>query len=72
LDHAGGSWVTGSLYLNDFPTINDLVHGNDNLTGWMLDLALATPGGANVFSTSNQLWYGSILESVFAKAAVGM
>jgi len=59
--------------MNDFPTIKDLVHGNgDNTTGWLLDLPFATPDGSNVFSNENQLWYGSILESVFSKARAGM
>src|SRR6266403_4079190 len=66
--HLGGSWLTGSLYMNDLPTIKDLVYGNgDNTNGWQLHLPLATPDGENVFSTENQYWYGSILWSVFAK-----
>lgn len=70
---AGGSWLTGSLYMNDFPTIKDLVHGNGgNASGWLLDLALATPDGDNVFSIQNQYWYGSLLWSVIAKGDTGM
>ncbi|KAI0256379.1 phospholipase B [Lactifluus subvellereus] len=70
---SGGSWLTGSLYANDFPIIKDLVHGNGgNLTGWLLDLPLATPDGDNVFSKLNQHWYGSILWSVVAKGATGI
>ena len=69
----GGSWLTGSLYMNDFPTIKDLVHGNGaNLGGWLLHLALATPDGADLFSTKNQHWYGSLLWSVIAKGNTGM
>ncbi|KAH9011013.1 phospholipase B [Lactarius pseudohatsudake] len=65
---SGGSWLTGSLYTNDFPTIKDLVYGNgDDLTGWLLDLDLATPGGTDIFSDENQHFYGSILWSVIAK-----
>ncbi|KAH9993257.1 acyl transferase/acyl hydrolase/lysophospholipase [Russula vinacea] len=60
----GGSWLTGSLYMNDFPTIKDLVFGNgDNMHGWLLDLPLATPDGADVSSKNNQEWYDSILGS---------
>jgi lysophospholipase len=71
--YSGGSWLTGSLYMNDFPTTKDLVHGNgDNTTGWLLHLPFATPDGKDVFSKNNQLWYGSILGSVFAKARAGM
>lgn len=71
--HSGGSWITGSLYMNDFPTIKDLVYGNgDSCQGWLLNLPLATPDGSNVFSKSNQDWYGSVLWSVYAKAGSGM
>src|SRR6266478_515002 len=67
--HLGGSWLTGSLYMNDLPTIKDLVYGNgDNKDGWQLHLPLASPDSENIFSTENQYWYGSILWSVFAKA----
>jgi lysophospholipase len=59
--------------MNDFPTIKDLVYGNGNTTqGWQLNLALATPDGTDVFSKENQLWYASILWSVYSKAGVGM
>jgi lysophospholipase len=59
--------------MNDFPTIKDLVYGNGNSTqGWQLNLPLATPDGTDVFSRENQLWYGSILWSVYSKAGVGM
>jgi lysophospholipase len=71
--HSGGSWLTGSLYMNDFPTIKDLVFGNgDKMHGWLLDLPLATPDGADVFSKNNQEWYDSILGSIFAKGETGM
>jgi lysophospholipase len=69
---SGGSWLTGSLYMNDFPTIEDLVHGNGaNMSGWLLDLPLFAPHGS-VSSMENQFWYGNILESVFAKAGTGV
>ncbi|KAF8499632.1 phospholipase B [Russula emetica] len=70
---SGGSWVTGSIYMNDFPTMKDLVHGNGgNMTGWLLDTPFATPDGSDVFAEENQYWYGSILWSVFAKAGAGL
>ncbi|KAF9071127.1 phospholipase B [Rhodocollybia butyracea] len=70
---SGGSWVTGSLYFNNFPTLNDLVFGNgNNLTGWLLDLAFASPDGDDVFSEYNQYFYGSILWSVMSKANTGI
>jgi lysophospholipase len=59
--------------MNDFPTIPDLVNGNGgNLSGWLLNLPLATPDGDNLFSQLNQDWYGSLLWSVIAKGATGM
>jgi lysophospholipase len=70
--YSGGSWLTASLYMNDFPTINDLVFGNGgNMSGWLLDLPLFTPEGS-VSSKENQLWYDNILKSVFAKAGTGV
>ncbi|KAF8499635.1 phospholipase B [Russula emetica] len=70
---SGGSWLTGSIYMNDFPTMKDLVHGNGgNMTGWLLDIPFATPDGSDVLSEENQYWYGSILWSVFAKAGTGL
>ena len=71
--YSGGSWLTGSLYMNDFPNIKDLVYGNgNNMTGWMLHIPFVTPDGSDVFSKENQVWYGSILGSVFAKASAGL
>ncbi|KAN0111415.1 phospholipase B [Russula decolorans] len=70
---SGGSWLTGSLYMNDFPTTKDLVLGNgDNMTGWLLNIPLATPDGSDVYSKENQQWYGSLVWSVFAKAGTGI
>ena len=69
----GGSWLAVSLALNDWPTISDLVYGNGgNLSGWLLDLDLATPDGFDLFDSNNQAFYGSVLSSVMAKAAKGM
>ncbi|CAK5281501.1 unnamed protein product [Mycena citricolor] len=71
---SGGSWVTGSLLFNNWPTIKDLIYGNDSLglDGWKLDLPFASPDGLDVFSQNNQYFYGSILWSVFSKAATGV
>ncbi|EIN11650.1 phospholipase B [Punctularia strigosozonata HHB-11173 SS5] len=66
---SGGSWLTGSLFLNNWPTVKDMVYGNGgNLTGWLLDLPLATPDGDDLFNDKNQAWFGSVLWSVEAKA----
>ncbi|GLB40375.1 putative cytoplasmic phospholipase A2, catalytic subunit [Lyophyllum shimeji] len=70
---SGGSWITGSLFFNNWPTINDMVMGNGkDMEGWLLDLNLVTPDGANIFSENNQYYYGSILWSVMAKAYKGI
>ncbi|KAF7361984.1 Lysophospholipase [Mycena venus] len=70
---SGGSWVTGSLFFNNWPTIKDLVFGNGgSLDGWKLDLPFISPDGDDVFSTDNQYFYGSILWSVIAKAQAGI
>lgn len=69
----GGGWLTGSLVLNDWPTVSDMVFGNGNsLAGWLLDLNLVIPDGVNLFNDKNQYYFGSILWSVMAKAAKGM
>lgn len=69
----GGSWLTGSLYFNSWPTVPDMVFGNGgNMSGWLLDLALATPDGDNLFDDLNQDFFGSMLWSVEAKAYKGM
>jgi len=69
----GGSWITGSIFFNNFPGFNDLVFGNGNdLGGWLLDLPFATPDGTDIFSEKNQYFFGSILWSVMAKAGTGM
>ncbi|THH04642.1 hypothetical protein EW146_g10126 [Bondarzewia mesenterica] len=70
---SGGSWLTGGLYMNSWPTVKDMVFGNGgDEPGWMLDLGLATPDGANVFDDKNQEWYGSLVWSIIAKASQGI
>ncbi|TFK22575.1 phospholipase B [Coprinopsis marcescibilis] len=69
---SGGSWVTGSLLFNEWPNINDLVFGNNGLSGWMLDLSLVLPDGNNILTQANQDYFGSILWSVKAKGDAGI
>ncbi|EMD37706.1 hypothetical protein CERSUDRAFT_50016 [Gelatoporia subvermispora B] len=66
------SALSGSIYFNDFPNITDMVNGNDELSGWILDLDLATPDGVDLFNDDNQHFYGSIVWSVMAKAALAI
>ncbi|KAF9013961.1 acyl transferase/acyl hydrolase/lysophospholipase [Cyathus striatus] len=69
---SGGSWLTGSLYANEWPAIPELVFGDGNSRqGWLLDLDLVTPDGVNIFSKDNQDFFGSLIGSVKAKAAAG-
>lgn len=69
----GGSWLTGSLLFNEFPTIRDLVYGDGKeLAGWLLDIPLANPGGVDLFNDENQKYFGSLLWSVTSKADKGM
>jgi len=69
----GGSWFAGSLYLNDFSTIPELVHGNGNdRTGWLLDLDLFLPAGLNIFDDRNTFFLQSVVTSVVAKAFTGV
>jgi hypothetical protein len=68
-----GSWLTASLAVDYWLTIRDLVYGNGgNLTGWLLDLNLATPGDLDLFNSGNQAFYGSVIYGVLAKATKGM
>ncbi|KAF4620337.1 hypothetical protein D9613_000636 [Agrocybe pediades] len=70
---SGGSWITGSLSFNDWPTTDDLVFGNGKeLSGWLLDIPFVTPDGDNIFSDKNQAFYGSLLWSVVSKANQGI
>ncbi|KAF5389496.1 hypothetical protein D9757_004325 [Collybiopsis confluens] len=70
---SGGAWITGSLFFNNFPTLSELVFGNgQDLSGWLLDLAFATPDGDDLFSEYNQYFFGSILWSVMSKANTGI
>ncbi|KAF9461302.1 phospholipase B [Collybia nuda] len=70
---SGGSWITGSLYFNNWPKINELVLGNGkDLEGWLLDVPFVTPDGINLFSDKNQAFFGSVLWSVMSKAYKGI
>lgn len=70
---SGGSWLLGSLLMNDWPSINELVYGNGgNLSSWMLDLDLIVPSSALISDSNNQEYWGSILASVESKANNGL
>ncbi|KAF9227378.1 phospholipase B [Gyrodon lividus] len=66
---SGGSWLTGSLLSNDWPSPSSLVYGDGaNLSGWMLDLDLIAPSSIDLGDNDNQEYWGSVLASVEAKA----
>ncbi|KAI0044217.1 phospholipase B [Auriscalpium vulgare] len=66
---SGGSWLTGSLYMNNWPNVSDLVFGNGKeLGGWLLNLEMPTPNGYNIFDDKNQNFYRDIIDSISAKA----
>ncbi|KIY53628.1 hypothetical protein FISHEDRAFT_32937 [Fistulina hepatica ATCC 64428] len=68
---SGGSWFASSLYANHFPTISDLVFGNDgDLSGWLLDYYLLAPGYADV--DENAAFYDSLFWAISAKADAGL
>ncbi|KAF8135442.1 phospholipase B [Boletus edulis] len=59
---SGGSWLTASLMLNDWPSPSTLVYGDGRaLSGWMLDLDLVAPSSINLGDAENQAYWGSIL-----------
>ncbi|KAK4700976.1 lysophospholipase, partial [Phenoliferia sp. Uapishka_3] len=68
---SGGSWVVGSLLMNDLPDLYSLVLGdNATQTGWKLDLPLLDPAGlANTLE--DEEWYALLLAEVQLKAAQG-
>ncbi|KZP28406.1 phospholipase B [Athelia psychrophila] len=69
---SGGSWLTGSLVMNDWPTISDLVYGNGgNLSGWLLDMDLIIPDGIDVLNKGNLDFFDSLLTSIDAKRSQG-
>lgn len=72
-DELGGSWLTTSLYSNDFPPIQDLVMGTGSgLSGWLLDLDLFLPTGFSLKLAENVVFYDTIVASVKAKAKAGL
>ncbi|KAG0707370.1 phospholipase B [Suillus ampliporus] len=70
---SGGSWLLGSLLMNDWPSLQELVYGNGgDLSSWMLDLDLIVPSAPSVSDNNNQAYWGSILANVESKANNGI
>ena len=69
----GGSWLLGSLLMNDWPLLQELVYGNGGgLSSWMLDLDLIVPSSPSVKDSNNELYWSSILASVESKSSNGV
>ena len=61
------------MYMNDYPTLQDLVFGSGNDSqGWLLDHPLVTPDGSNVVSKNNKAFFDSVFLSVETKARMGL
>ncbi|VVT54599.1 uncharacterized protein SAPINGB_P004156 [Magnusiomyces paraingens] len=63
---SGGSWLVGSIVLNNFSTIDNLQY-NDNL--WNLEHSIFNPGGINVFSTAS--YFDKLADDVDDKRDAG-
>ncbi|KAF8524875.1 phospholipase B [Hysterangium stoloniferum] len=68
---SGGSWVASSMIFNGFPQFHDLVLGNNDIPGMLLDIDIVIPDGINILNKKNQDYYGSVLSTVYAKADAG-
>ncbi|KAF9491645.1 FabD/lysophospholipase-like protein [Pleurotus eryngii] len=64
--------AAGRAGFSKYRQITDLVFGNKDLPGWLLDLDLVLPDGINMFDDKTQAYFGSILSSAVAKPAAGM
>ena len=69
----GGSWLLGSLVMNDWPSLRELVYENGaGLSSWMLDLDLIVPSSPSLEDSNNQAYWGSVLASVESKSNNGL
>ncbi|KDQ10745.1 hypothetical protein BOTBODRAFT_115259 [Botryobasidium botryosum FD-172 SS1] len=67
---SGGSYTLTSLMFNEFPTLPDLVFGNNatGVSGWQLEQSLLSPGPSGAYS---QAFFGHLYEDLGAKRAAG-
>lgn len=63
---SGGSWLLGSMYLNDFPTISKL---RDNKRIWRFNNDLALPGNGGVVQALS--YYAVYVLDLLGKAGAG-
>lgn len=64
---SGGSWLVGTLVLNNWMTVDQVM--NENLNLWKLDSTIFNPNGFNVFKTAS--YYNLIRQAVNAKQNAG-
>lgn len=68
---SGGSWLTGSVFVNNFTTITALLNNNAS-SAWHLGNSIAegpATGGLQVFNTAQ--YYNSLYDDVNGKAKAG-
>lgn len=63
---SGGNWLTGTLALNNWTTVQDIIQGD---TIWNLEESILTPGGWNIFSTAGR--WSDIDDAIGSKEAAG-
>jgi lysophospholipase len=68
---SGGSWTISSTVFNGYPSFHDLVLGNNDIPGMLLDIDILVPAGIDLINKKNQDYLGSVLSKVYAKANAG-
>ncbi|KAF9061930.1 lysophospholipase [Rhodocollybia butyracea] len=67
---SGGTWLTAGLYMNNFPTVQDMVLGSQ--PGWLMENDILFPANASdPLAAENLEYYSLIAQSIDAKAAAG-
>lgn len=64
---SGGSWLVGSMVLNDWISVGDIVDGSIDI--WNLEDTIFNPNGINIIRTVN--YYNTIRSSIEAKREAG-
>ncbi|RKP30151.1 hypothetical protein METBISCDRAFT_31146 [Metschnikowia bicuspidata] len=64
---SGGAWLVGTLALNDWPPVEDVISADLHL--WNLDQSIFNPSGINVFATVS--YYNLIRQAVNSKSDAG-
>lgn len=64
---SGGNWLVGSLVLNDWLSVGDILDGNEDI--WNLNDSIFNPNGLNVLKTVS--YYTGIGDDILAKDEAG-